>query len=170
VGKVGTHSPWVRHLRMIPSGATKGGPPQAITATARKLAVLVYRVLNGSRTGIPAPTPTMANSGRVCYADCGSAPPRSVSNSSIARPARSSSPRPLRLGRKFLGRALGLDLRKRWRSGDDPPGPEREQSVLSSARSTQAPPFGTMPSRQQHIPMRRRLCFSETRSLVNYSG
>ena len=56
--------------------------PQAITATARKLAILVYRALQGiSSIAIPAPITTMQHSARASSAASASAPPRSASNS-----------------------------------------------------------------------------------------
>ena len=69
--------------------ASRIGKPQAITATARKLAILIYRALEGSSSiATPARTSTMPPSEPASSAVSDSAPPPSASNSSTEPPAR----------------------------------------------------------------------------------
>ena len=79
------------------------GKPQAITATARKLAILVYRALKGELVyrDPGADAYDLQQRTRVLRRLRQTAP-RSASTSSIARPARSSMPRP-RNSSSFLG-------------------------------------------------------------------
>jgi transposase len=85
--------------------ATRIGKPQAVTATARKLAVLsIARSRVNSCIRIPVPKPMTFSSERASYAGSANAPQRLASASSIVKPARSWSSRFLSVGTKFLGR------------------------------------------------------------------
>jgi hypothetical protein len=67
--------------------AYRVGKAKAIIATARKLAILVYRSLkDGLLYQDPGPPRTMPNNSRASFAACVSAPPISASPSSTATP------------------------------------------------------------------------------------
>ena len=71
--------------------AYRVGKAKAITATARKLAILVYRTLKEAwSTTIPGPPPMTPTIAHASSAACASAPPPSASRSSIAKPASNS--------------------------------------------------------------------------------
>ncbi len=70
--------------------AFRVGAPKAVTATARKLAILVYRTLKDHLVTTRGPTLTMPSTGPASSAAYGSAPRRSDWDSSICPPASSS--------------------------------------------------------------------------------
>ena len=77
--------------------AYRVGKAKAITATARKLAILVYRTLkDGLLYHDQGPPPTTPNTAPESFAACVSAPPISASPSSIATPASCSRAQSLR--------------------------------------------------------------------------
>ena len=71
--------------------AYRVGKAKAITATARKLAILVYASSGRAWcTRIPAPPPTMPSTASASFTACASVPPISASRSSTAKPANCS--------------------------------------------------------------------------------
>ena len=92
--------------------AVRVGKPKAITATARKIAILVYRTLNGTLTyRTPALTPTTPASGPASCAASGHTPIRLGSHSSTARPGSY-------LGEQFLRRGRGwCRVARAWATG-----------------------------------------------------
>ena len=86
--------------------AYRVGKAKAITATARKLAILVYRTLkDGLVYQDPGPPRTTPNTARASFAACASVPPISASHSSITKLARCSRV-------QFLRRRRHHDLRR----------------------------------------------------------
>ena len=125
--------------------AARIGKPQAVTATARKLAILVYRALKGELVyQDPGADAYGQHNERAPCVDSASAPPRSASNSSTAKPVRCRS---LVVGdldpKEFLGRRCGYRQcrsRERFpgtqqlRMRSDTPGPGVDASSRNDTR------------------------------------